>query len=45
MLTFGDEALEVRLRLTQRIRPRHADDIEAVRARLARERIFERGRL
>ena len=38
MLAFGDEALEVGLRFPDRIRPRHADDVEAVRARLIGER-------
>jgi len=30
MLAFGDEALEIRLGVADRIRPRDADDIEAM---------------
>ena len=29
---FGDESLEVRLRVAKSVRPRHADDVEALRA-------------
>jgi len=43
MLTFRDEALEVRLGRGDRVRPRHADDIEALRARLIAKRRLERG--
>ena len=38
MLAFGDEALEVGLCFADRIRPRHTDGVEAVRARLGGER-------
>jgi hypothetical protein len=30
MLAFGDEALEIRLDLSDRVRPRDADDIETM---------------
>jgi hypothetical protein len=43
MLAFRDEAFEVGLRVAERVRPRHADDVETLRARLARERRLDRG--
>jgi hypothetical protein len=45
MLAFGDESLEVRLRLRDRVRPRHADDVETLRARLIGERALDGGRI
>jgi hypothetical protein len=45
MLAFGDESLEVWLRLADRIRPRHADDVEALRTGFARERSLDFGRV
>jgi hypothetical protein len=38
VLPFGDEALEICLGFTDRVRPRHADDIETLRACLLAER-------
>jgi len=42
MLAFGNEALEVGLRRPDRVRPRHADRIETLRARLFGERRLDR---
>jgi hypothetical protein len=43
MLAFGNESLEIGLRRPDRVRLRHADDIEASRARLRGERRLDRG--
>jgi hypothetical protein len=45
MLAFGNEALEVWLRVRDRVWARHADDVEALRARLAGQRAFDGGRI
>jgi hypothetical protein len=45
MLAFGDEAREVLFRLADRTRPRHADCVEAVYARLIGERALDRARI
>ena len=39
----GEETLEPRFRLGDGVGPRHADDVEAVRARLLDQRGFDRG--
>jgi hypothetical protein len=45
MLALGDELLEVLLHFADHIGPRHTDNIEALRARLAGERLFDRASL
>jgi len=45
VLAFGDEALEVRLRVSNRIRPRYANGVKTLRARLFGERCLNRGRV
>jgi len=41
-MALRDEALEVGLGRADRVRPRDADRVEALRARLARERDLDR---
>jgi len=43
VLAFGDEAIEVLLRLADRIRLSDANDVKTLRARLARERALDPG--
>jgi hypothetical protein len=43
MLALRDEALEVGLRGSDCVRPRHADRVEALRARLIAKRRLDRG--
>jgi hypothetical protein len=43
MLAFGEKALEPRFRLRGRIKARHAEDIEALLARHADQRLLDRG--
>ena len=40
---FGEKAREPLLRLRDRVRPRDADDVEALRARLRSKRGLQRG--
>jgi hypothetical protein len=40
--TLGEEAAQLRERLRDRVRPRDADGVEAVRAGDTRERLLER---
>jgi hypothetical protein len=42
VVALRDEAFEIRLRVSKRVRLRHADDIEALRARLGGERRLDR---
>jgi hypothetical protein len=41
-MALRDEAFEIRLRRSDRVRLRHADDVETLRARFTRERRLDR---
>jgi len=43
MLALGDEALEIGLRVAEIACRRHANNIEALRARLFGKRVLDRG--
>jgi hypothetical protein len=45
VLAFGNELLEMALGFPDRIRPRYADRVEALRARLVGERALDRVRV
>jgi hypothetical protein len=42
MLVLGNEALEVRFRVSESVRPRHANRVKALRTRLLGERRLDR---